>query len=854
MFVRACAAYARAHPEQAVGSAEAWEEAALLEQWRQRWYEARNEQAATQQSPTSVGADPEPGYATTAFATGTLPAEVTSFVGRKTDLAAVEERLAHGGTVTLVGTGGVGKTRLALHVARRVCDRYRDGVGLVELASVTDPQAVVWTVGAALRIPDGSADASADTLAAALADRELLLLLDNCEHLVESCAVLVETLRRRAPGVQILATSRRPLGCAGEQLWQVHPLSVPGSATPLEHLTRYESVELLVDRAAAVVPGFTVDEDNHRAVIRLCQLLEGVPLLVELAARGLRVLSPRQLLERLEEGLSLPDSSVRTAPDRHRTLRAVLDWSYGLCTPDERRAWARLSIFGGDFTLEGAEAVLAEAGWETDKALHAVTGLVDQSVLTAYDAEGQRYYRMLEPVRRYGRDRLAESGTAEETRRRLRDWYLTLVERAESAWSGAGQALWFRRLRRGHADLKVALRAGLDDPATVRRTLRAMGTLWPYWMLCVPLSESRHWLELGLQRCQEPGPERDKALWVCGFVAVLQRDLDTVDRCAREIEQEGTGGTRTESDAALLRSLAALSWAEAGTARAKALRALQGYRRHGDEFGEQVTLGLLTLIGEGDQATVAEYHRKAVELSLRRGERWHRSYLLSTFGIYLWRQGEADEAAAHLVRSLEISAEFDDRLGGCRARGPPAGSGPDFAGRGRSPTVRVSPTAVGAPALRGAAPCRVGCGRGGSGTRGGGTAGACGDRASPPRVRSSGLRGWIRCEDGGRGRRAGWGRRPGLRTVSTRGRVAAHRATPVGRRCPAGGGDGFPWDGPRRTAALGKGELSPVFRGKTGFSAGKPGRVRFAPLDCSTGNKVVINCSECCPENSVNAS
>ncbi|MBN3585049.1 hypothetical protein JYB64_21890, partial [Algoriphagus aestuarii] len=174
--------------------------------------------------------------------------------------------------------------------------------------------------------------------------------------------------------------------------------------------------------------------------------------------------------------------------------------------------------------------VLAEAGWETDKALHAVTGLVDQSVLTAYDAEGQRYYRMLEPVRRYGRDRLAESGTAEETRRRLRDWYLTLVERAESAWSGAGQALWFRRLRRGHADLKVALRTGLDDPATVRRTLRAMGTLWPYWMLCVPLSESRHWLELGLQRCQEPGPERDKALWVCGFVAVLQRDLDTVDR------------------------------------------------------------------------------------------------------------------------------------------------------------------------------------------------------------------------------------------------------------------------------------------------------------------------------------
>lgn len=667
MFVRACAAYARAHPEQAVGSAEAWEEAALLEQWRQRWYEARNEQAATQQSPTSVGADPEPGYATTAFATGTLPAEVTSFVGRKTDLAAVEERLAHGGTVTLVGTGGVGKTRLALHVARRVCDRYRDGVGLVELASVTDPQAVVWTVGAALRIPDGSADASADTLAAALADRELLLLLDNCEHLVESCAVLVETLRRRAPGVQILATSRRPLGCAGEQLWQVHPLSVPGSATPLEHLTRYESVELLVDQAAAVVPGFTVDEDNHRAVIRLCQLLEGVPLLVELAARGLRVLSPRQLLERLEEGLSLPDSSVRTAPDRHRTLRAVLDWSYGLCTPDERRAWARLSIFGGDFTLEGAKAVLAEAGWETDKALHAVTGLVDQSVLTAYDAEGQRYYRMLEPVRRYGRDRLAESGTAEETRRRLRDWYLTLVERAESAWSGAGQALWFRRLRRGHADLKVALRAGLDDPATVRRTLRAMGTLWPYWMLCVPLSESRHWLELGLQRCQEPGPERDKALWVCGFVAVLQRDLDTVDRCAREIEQEGTGGTRTESDAALLRSLAALSRAEAGTARAKALRALQGYRRHGDEFGEQVTLGLLTLIGEGDQATVAEYHRKAVELSLRRGERWHRSYLLSTFGIYLWRQGEADEAAAHLVRSLEISAEFDDRLGGAMA-------------------------------------------------------------------------------------------------------------------------------------------------------------------------------------------
>lgn len=659
VFVRACAAHARTRPDR-TGR---WDEEALVDQWKRRWRRTRDAVAAAPPEPPAGAAD---GPSAQAVPVGGLPAEITTFVGRETDLAEVAERLEHGGTVTLTGAGGIGKTRLALRVAARLRDRYRDGACLVELAAVVDPGAVAWAVGAALRISEGSADSPADALAAALADRELLLVLDNCEHLPESCAALVEALRRRAPGVRVLATSRRALGYSGEVLWRVPPLRVPATATPVERLGAYEAVALLTDRAAAVVPGFAVDEGNHRAVAGLCRLLDGVPLLLELAARGLRVLSPQQLLERLEEGLPLPDGSLRTAPDRHRTLRAVLDWSHDLCSEEERRAWARLSVFAGDFTLTGAQAVLAGDGRGPESALAAVTGLLDQSVLTVHEAGEDRCYRMLEPVRRYGRDRLAESGAAEEVRRRHRDWYLALVEQAESAWSGAEQALWFRRLRRGHADLRAALDAGLADPATARRTLRAMGTLWPYWLLCVPLSESRHWLESALRRCGEPGEERVKALWACGFVAALQRDLDAVDRCAEEIERMGLDGGEPAAGAgaALLRGLAAFSRGEVGAARAQALRALREYRRHDDRFGAQVTLGLLTLTGAGDGEPVAEYHREALESSRRRGERWHRSYLLYTFGLYLRRRGETAAAVEALLEGLEINAEFDDRLGG----------------------------------------------------------------------------------------------------------------------------------------------------------------------------------------------
>ncbi len=344
---------------------------------------------------------------------GALPAELTSFVGRRRELSETRRLLASGRMLTLTGVGGVGKTRLALRMAAEVRRTFPDGVWFVELAALQDPQLVPHTVANTLELRQVSADASSD-LADYLETKSLLVVLDNCEHLTDACAVLASKLLAAAPDLRILATSRHVLGVEGEQILSVPPLSTPDAEAEVAagDPTRYESVSLFLDRAASVAPGFAISEANRAAVVELCRRLDGIPLAIELAAVWLRILSPAQILERLEDRFRLLASGRPAAPARQQTLDATVGWSFDLCSPAEQVMWARLSVFSGGFDLEAAEEVCAGDGISRDDVLNLVASLVNKSIVLRHQATEHHtaWYQMLESIRQYGAGRITDAG------------------------------------------------------------------------------------------------------------------------------------------------------------------------------------------------------------------------------------------------------------------------------------------------------------------------------------------------------------------------------------------------------------------------------------------------------------
>ncbi|WP_240439532.1 ATP-binding protein, partial [Streptomyces europaeiscabiei] len=385
---------------------------------------------------------------------GNLPAALTTFVGRRRDLAEVRRRLGATRLLTLTGMGGVGKTRLALEAVASVAD-FVDGVWLVDLAAVRDPSLVANATATALGVPDLGTRPVIDQLAAFLAHRAPLIVLDNCEHLIDACAELAHALLSASPGLRVLATSRRALGICGEHLFAVPPLAPDDAA------------ELLRDRATAVRPEFRITDANRAQVLRLCEGLDGLPLAIELAASRLRMLTVDEALNRLEDRFGLLTSGSRVARPHQRTLRALIDWSHELCTPTERLLWSRLSVFAGDFGLDAAEADCAGDGIGRDEVLDLLDQLVVQSIVVPTEHEGLPRYRLLGTIRQYGRERLPESGQEQQTLRRYDAFYLALAERIADGWYGPGQLESLARLRAEHANLRAALERGGDPQATL---------------------------------------------------------------------------------------------------------------------------------------------------------------------------------------------------------------------------------------------------------------------------------------------------------------------------------------------------------------------------------------------------
>ena len=413
---------------------------------------------------------------------GALPAELTSFVGRRRELKETRRLLASSRMLTLTGVGGVGKTRLALRMAAEVRRTFPGGVWFVELAAVHDPQLVPHTVANTLELRQVSADPAAD-LAAYLEGQQLLVVLDNCEHLTDACAVLASKLLAAAPGLRILATSRHVLGVEGEQILSVPPLSTPDSEVPAGDATHYESVTLFLERASAVAPGFEITDGNRTAVVELCRTLDGIPLAIELAAVWLRILSPAQVLDRLEDRFRLLTSGRPAAPARQQALDATVGWSYDLCSPAEQLMWARLSVFAGGFDLDAAEYVCSNHAIDRDEVLGLVANLVNKSIIVRHQAtqHSTAWYHMLETIRQYGVERLTDAEQVRDLQVRHRDHYRTVAAQFAAEGFGPHQADWFMRLRRESGNIRASLEFCLGDPREASAAFDIAAPIWNFW-------------------------------------------------------------------------------------------------------------------------------------------------------------------------------------------------------------------------------------------------------------------------------------------------------------------------------------------------------------------------------------
>ncbi|MEH0576056.1 LuxR C-terminal-related transcriptional regulator [Streptomyces sp. B21-108] len=616
-----------------------------------------------------------------------LPVETTSFVDRRGELAAGRELLARARLVTLTGPGGVGKTRLAGRIAARVARAFPDGVRFVHLSGLHDPTLVPLAVADALDLHDHSARPPLDALVERLRDRRVLLVVDNCEHLLSSCATLAGALLRGTAGVRILATSRHRLGLTEEHLMDVRPLPVPDPDGDLTAADGYPALALFADRAAAVVPGFRLTAANRASVARLCRRLDGLPLAIELAAVRMRVLDVPQLLTRLDDRYRLLSTGSPTVPPRHQTLRAAVDWSYDLCDAHEQLTWSRLSILPGTFDLDTAEAVcetgavceaeavgetgaVGEAGVGEGDVLEAVAGLVDKSVLSRESGPaGTVRYRLLDTLRHYGLERLRERpGEEHAVRVRHRNRMQQQADAAEKHWFGPAQADIVARLRTDQDNLRSALDFSLTTPGESLAGLRLAGTLWFHWHACGAPREGRYWLDRALEANPDPTPERVRGLWVAGLLAGCPEDLTR-------------GRHRAEQARALAHALGDTAEAAHADYVVGVIRlfsddltgALDHFRAAADRGrvpGQHLSLvGLdrvelacaLAFLGRADEAIAVCEQTRA--LCAEHGERWVLSYVERILALAHSVRGDWAQAQRHAREAMRLKHAVHDVLG-----------------------------------------------------------------------------------------------------------------------------------------------------------------------------------------------
>ena len=593
-----------------------------------------------------------------------LPVALSSFVGREREVAEVRRLQGQARLLTLTGPGGVGKTRLALQAARPSA-----AAAFVDLAPLADGRLITAAVAAALGIREQAPAPLFDVLASALGPRSVLLVLDNCEHLVAGCAELADALLRACPQVRILATSREPLGVAGEQLWPVPPLDLPQPGAG-EQVAASDAVRLFIERARLARPGFELDRHNARAIAEVCWRLDGLPLAIELAAARVGVLSLPQMLDRLDDSLRLLVGGSRTAPARHQTLRATLEWSYGLLDAPARRLFERLSVFAGGWTLEAAEAVCGGEGIDADEVVDGLGRLVNGSlVLSEPDVSAPRY-RLLETVHQLARERLDQRPEAAAVRDRHATFFARLAERAAAAMQGPDERLWLDRLEGDHDNLRTALRRFIERGA-VDDAQALAGALTRFWFFRGHFSEGRAWLVevLELPGAAAPTPGRAACHFGLDLLSLAQGDWAAAEVAAESARHDWQALGRRDQESLALRQLGmlALLRRDIGTAQARFDEGLSAAREAGHRVAEGLNLwGFAQLsVSQGAVADARERAEAALRCFADAGWQHGLVSMLSFLGDLSYFEGDYRSAQPLLERSLALARELGAAWWGC---------------------------------------------------------------------------------------------------------------------------------------------------------------------------------------------
>ncbi|WP_228709176.1 ATP-binding protein [Amycolatopsis keratiniphila] len=607
-----------------------------------------------------------------------LPVEQTSYVGRGGEIREIIELIETGRRlVTLTGPGGVGKTRLAQRVAAGAASAFDGDVAFIELAELREPDLLISTVAHRLELGDNTTAPALDVLTRQLRDRRMLLVLDNCEHLLSACARLAEALLRSCPGMAMLATSRQSLDVPGEHLVPVRPFAVPRPGLSPDQVSGYDAVRLLIDRATAAAAPLSVTEANAADVVRLCRALDGLPLAIELAAVRLRALSAGQLADRLDTRLAMLRGGRRVSA-RQQTFQALLDWSYDLCTGQEKLLWARTSVFAGSFDLDAAEDVCSGDGIEREAVLDGLDGLIDKSILLREGADTARY-RLLETVRHYGEDRLVEQDGQHLRRRLHRDHYRRLTDRFAAEWFGPEQIAWAAWIDRENANLRLALDFCTADPAEAGTGLRMAADVWNFWVR-VSTKEGRMWFGRLLDAAPADAPGKATGLLLHSFFANLQGDTDTraeLDAATRIAERTGDRHAAScvlivAGHGAMMRDRAS----EVTTSLEDAVATLRELGRPYSIAWGMFTLGLCTGLA-GNVSRSREVLDAAIEMCVEHGDLFLRSWTLWSRSAIEYAHGDVQVAKKAATEVLRLQRSLHDRsvigytltvLAGCAAR------------------------------------------------------------------------------------------------------------------------------------------------------------------------------------------
>jgi len=586
-----------------------------------------------------------------------LPVQLTDFVGREREVAEARRLLESTRLLTLTGAGGSGKTRVALEVAGRVRREESVSVAWVELAGLAEESLLVQHLAGELGVHNESGAPSVRTLIDLIGDPPLMLVLDNCEHVVEEAARVAEALLRACPALWILATSREALGIGGERAWLMPPLSLPAADSGVAAGTaaRSDAVRLFVERAQDALPTFALTNENAAAVVEICRRLDGLPLAIELAAARVRVLPPEQMVDRLNDVFRLLTRSSRTAVPRQRTLRATMDWSYALLQPEEQQLLDRLSVFSGGFALEAAEVVGAGAPIGAADVLDVLARLVNRSLVTMREADGAARYVLLETVRQYGAERLRARGDEAVLQARHARCYAELAAAAEPHLTGVTRRPWLARLNRDLDNLRQALAWSREHEPELH--LRLVGRLAWFWFSTGHWSEGRRWAEdaLALPVATARTRERAAALFAASIIASLQAKNDI----ARPWLEETLGIAREVGDdrlAAYALNYLGMALVQQGEASGEAVThaALAWFQAHDDLYGARLSLLLLgTLLlrrGQLDPALVKL--EEAVEVARAFGLPRELGIATGMLGSLLLRRGDLERTARLLHESI----------------------------------------------------------------------------------------------------------------------------------------------------------------------------------------------------------